>query len=203
MTIEKGAAWGRRVARPDDLLVVAGDRELVAAISAPDPRPVAVHAGDLHRTLGAPDPSGRSELAELPIDLLEVTLDDREPRRAVAHVLARSPWWRGSWWRGPVLAVMNAEFVGPYDVAPRGHPNDGRAESQLVDGGMRLRDRVTARARLRHGGHLPHPAIRTRSVREATWTFDRPMTVLVDGAAAGRSRSLAVRVLADAATVYA
>ena len=33
----------------------------------------------------------------------------------------------------------------------------------------------------RSGRTFPHPAIGSRSVREATFEFDRPMTLLVDG----------------------
>ena len=66
-------------------------------------------------------------MLELPIDLLEVATD-RGAAIACAHVLVRSSWSRGGWWHGPVIAVMNAQFLGDWDVAPRGHPNDGRVE---------------------------------------------------------------------------
>ncbi len=203
MTIEKGRPWGLEVARPPDLDVVGSDHALAAALCDPRGRPTATRAGDMHKTLGAPELGDRDTLLALPVDLLEVTLDDGAPRRAVAHVVARSPWWGGSWWRGPVLAVMNAEFIGDWDVAPRGHPNDGRAEAQLADAGLRLRDRWGARARLPLGAPVPHPGITTRSVRAASWSFPRPLAVFVDGRSVGRSRSVAIEVHADAATIYA
>jgi diacylglycerol kinase family enzyme len=98
---------------------------------------------------------------------------------------------------------MNAEFLGDWDVAPRGHPNDGRAEVVEVDASMRIRDRLAARGRLRAGAHLPHPDISTRSIRSASWTFERPMQVIVDGHGLGRAREITLRVVPDAATVYA
>lgn len=202
MTIEKGRPWGREVARPPDLVVLAGDHEVAVALQS-GATAVAVADGDLHRTIGAPSIGGRERVLALPVDLLEVTLDDGDVHPAVAHVVARSPWWRGSWWRGPVLAVMNAEFLGRWDVAPRGHPNDGRVEVQLADPALSVRERWSARSRLGHGGHIPHPSIATSSVRSGSWTFDRALDVAVDGRSVGRSRTVGVRVRPDAATVYA
>lgn len=208
MTISPGAPWGRSVARPVDLVTVPDDPSLAAALADRDGPPVSVAAGDLARTLGVasrgPTGEGRGMVHELPIDLLEVRLDDRhEPLTACAHVIARSPWTRGHWWRGPIVAVMNAEFVGEWDVAPRGHPNDGRAEVVEVDPAMSMRQRGAARRRLGSATHVPHPRIATRSVRSSRWTFPYPLVVLVDGRAVGRSGSLSVEVRPDAAIVYA
>ena len=141
---------------------------------------------------------------EYPIDLLEVRLDGaEEPIVACAHVVARSPWSSGHWLRGRILVVMNAEFIGDWDIAPRGHPNDGRVEVVDVDASMSARERLAARLRLPTGSHVPHPSITTRSVRTATWQFDRPLDVVVDGRRVGRASTMAIDVLADAAIVYA
>lgn len=204
MTIERGQPWGRSVPRPDDLVVVDDDHALAAALSAVDRShpPTSVRGGDLARTLGVV--SDRTTLNELPIDLLEVRLDGAtESHTACAHVIARSPWMRGGWWRGPVLAVMNAEFLGEFDVAPRGHPNDGRVETFEADASMSIRQRLAARRRLRNATHVPHPSVTTRSVRDATWTFQRSLEVFVDGRHVGRATTIAVTVVADAAVVYA
>lgn len=208
MTIKPGAPWGRQVAHPNDLLVVHSDHELAKALVQQSGPPIAVDAGDLARTLGVTSTDRRGSINEFPIDLLEVQLDplaDRpnEPLIACAHVIARSPWARGHWWSGPIVAVMNAEFIGDWDVAPRGHPNDGRAEVFEVDASMSLRDRLGAHRRLATGTHVPHPQITTRSVRTATWSFPRPLDVIVDGRPAGRASSLAITVQPDAAIMYA
>jgi diacylglycerol kinase family enzyme len=97
---------------------------------------------------------------------------------------------------------MNAEFVGPFDVSPRGHPADGRVEVIAVDDGLGLRARLQARRRLRTGTHLPHPAISTRSSRAGEWVFDRPMAVAVDGRRHRGVRTLRFEVLAAGAVVY-
>ena len=210
MTIRPGDEWGRLVARPDGLVSVANDREVVEALHRRPASPVEVASGDLARTLGvgaSPDASGgrvaRSMLNEMPIDLVEVSLDGGEPVVACAHVVARTPWYRGHWLRGPILAVMNAEFIGQWDVAPRGHPNDGRVEVVEVEPAMPLRHRVAARRRLRSATHLPHPDISTRSVRTHEWSFPQALDVIVDGRRVGRASSVSVRVVADAAVVYA
>ncbi len=209
MTIKPGEPWGRSVPRPSDLLVANSDADLAATLSQQHERPVAVAAGDLARTLGViaggSEPIGaRQTFHEYPIDLLEVRLDGaEEPLVACAHVVARSPWSRAQWLRGQILAVMNAEFIGGWDVAPRGHPNDGRAEVFDVDASMSVRDRFAARRRLLTGTHVPHPRIATRSVRTGSWTFERPLDVIVDGHVVGRASTLALAVVPDAAIVHA
>jgi hypothetical protein len=204
MTIRPGAPWGRELPRPAGLVVVDDDPAFVRAIGVSDGPPVAAGSGDLARTLGVTSLDHRSTLNEFPIDLLHVRLDDAlEPVVACAHVIARSPWSRGHWLHGPILAVMNAEFIGEWDVAPRGHPNDGRMEVFEVDASMSVRHRIAARRRLHSGTHVPHPHVNTRSLRRGTWSFARPLEVVVDGRRIGRASSLAIDVVPDAAIVYA
>lgn len=203
MTISKGEPWGRAVSRPNDLRIVAGDAAVVAALNDGSGRPVAPGTGDLHRTLGGRDAAGASELLELPIDLLAVTLDDGAARVACASVVARRPWYRGGAWFGDVVLVMNAEFLGDWHVASRGHPNDGRAESCEWGSGFGVRQRLAARRRMPTGSHVPHPQIETRSFRRREWAFGEPMVVIVDGVRARTSRSLVVEVRPDAALIHA
>lgn len=209
MTIKPGQAWGRPVPRPPDLVVVHSDAELARAISQERGLPIGVGGGDLARTLGVTSASAgtlatRPTVNEYLIDLLEVRIDGaEEPIVTCAHVVARSPWGSGHWLRGRILVVMNAEFIGEWDIAPRGHPNDGRVEVVDVDASMTARERLTARRRLPTGTHVPHPSITTRSVKTGSWQFERPLDVLADGRRVARASSLSIDVLADAATVYA
>jgi len=203
MTISKGADWGEPVERPPGLRVATNDHDLAVMLADGSARPTAVSGGDVHRTVGGRPLGRRDELLALPFDLLRVTLDDAQPVTAVAHVLARSPWRIGGWWRGDALAVMNAEFVGDFDVAPRGHPNDGRAETLRIGPDMGFRQRWEVRRRLPGARHLPHPAIVTRSIRSMTWDFDRPRVISADGRKLGIARRLIVDVEADAAVLHA
>jgi diacylglycerol kinase family enzyme len=131
----------------------------------------------------------------VPVDLGRAWLDDREVWFC-AHLLARR-----SWWRGRVLAVMNAQYLGSWDLSPNGHPNDGRLD--VVDAGaaLGLRDRLRARRRLPLGTHVPHPAIATRRVRALEERFDPPLRVWADGLYEGEVRRLRVECVADALTV--
>ncbi len=203
MTISKGADWGQPVERPLDLRIAASDLELAQMLDDGSGQPTAVSSGDMHRTVGSRPVGDRSELRALPVDLLRVSLDDGAPVVAVAHVLARSPWRAGGWWRGDALAVMNAEFVGNFDVAPRGHPNDGRVETFRAGPELSIRQRWEVRRRLPSARHLPHPLIAARPVRSMTWEFERRQAVRIDGRAAGTARQITVEVEADAAVLYA
>ena len=194
MTIRKGEPWGAEVARPTELLVVGSDRELAAEVARGSERPIGVAAGDVYAAVGSP--AARDPVYLLPMDALRVEADGRS-YLAVAHVLARR-----SWWRGRIVAVMNVGHRGTWNVAPRAHPNDGRMEVIEVAAAMTLRQRLQARARLEAGTHVPHPHIATRSVPEASWRFDRPMRVWVDGSPVGPVRDLRVAVDADAFAVH-
>ena len=194
MTIEKGRPWGVEVDRPADLLVVDSDAALAQALAAGTGRPVGPSAGDLHRSLGSPRP--RRRVQRLPVDLLMCRIDERTAV-AVAHVVMRTGWWRG-----PIVAAMNVDHVGNWNVAPRAHPNDGRVDVIEVASTMTVRERWQARGRLAAGTHVPHPAITTSAVRLRSWQFDREMTVWVDGVHSGTARTVTVEVVPDGGEVF-
>lgn len=200
MTIERGAAWGESGALPSGGVVVASDAEARAIIEprrrAGDPLPpLGLAGGDLCRTVGGRGDRDRlvSDAAtRLPADLGSVLLDGRQ-HWFVAHLVARR-----SWWRGRLVAVMNAQYLGPWDVAPRAHPGDGRFDVVDVAPSFGLRERWQAYRRLRHGTHVPHPGISVE--RAAAWqaTFDPPLRVWLDGTPMGEVRNMSVRVEPDA-----
>jgi diacylglycerol kinase family enzyme len=113
----------------------------------------------------------------------------------VAHLVARR-----SWWRGRIVAAMNAEFLGAWDVAPRAHPGDGLLDVLDVSAAMPLADRFRARRRLPGGGHLPHPAVAVQRRPAVQVDLDGPTPVWLDGEQVGRARRLSVRVEPDALT---
>jgi diacylglycerol kinase family enzyme len=128
-----------------------------------------------------------------PVDLGSVLIDGRQ-HWFVAHVVARR-----SWWRGRVVAVMNAQWLGTWDLGPKSHPNDGLLD--VSDGRLSFGDRLKARRRLTTGSHLPHPDIAVRRTSHEQFTFDPPLDIYVDGEKVARARTVSVRVEPDALEV--
>jgi diacylglycerol kinase family enzyme len=200
LTVRKGEAWGEPGALADDGVVVHSDAEARRAVEAArragePPPPLGLAGGDLCRTLGGRGDVERlrsSDALRAPVDLGAVLVDGRL-HWFVAHLVARR-----SWWRGPILAAMNAEFLGTWDVAPRAHPNDGVLDVIEVAADMSLADRVKARRRLPTGSHVPHPAIRQSRRPALQAIFDRPTAVWLDGERMGTASALSVRIEPDA-----
>jgi len=200
MTIEKGQPWGAPGTLPVDGLVVHSDAEARAVVErarrAGEPVPLlGLLGGDLCRTVGGVGDEARlrsDEAMQLPVDLGAVLIDGRL-HWFVAHLVARKRWWRGR-----VYVAMNAEFIGRWDVAPRGHPNDGRLDT--FDVTMSTGDRLKARRRLPTGTHVPHPQIKERRVSAAQVDVDG-LDVWLDGERVGPASTLSIRVEPDALTV--
>jgi diacylglycerol kinase family enzyme len=198
VTIRKGEPWGTPGALPRSGVLVHSDAEargfVTAARRANEPvPPLGLLGGDLCRTLGGTGDAERlrsAEAVQLPVDLGAVLIDGRL-HWFVAHLVARR-----SWWSGRVVAAMNAQYRGRWDVAPKSHPNDGRLD--LLDGDPPFGQRLLARRRLAQGTHVPHPAIEERRVTAIQLDFDRPTPVWLDGELVGRASTLSVRVEPDA-----
>lgn len=203
MTIERGRGWGRPGVLPSDAVVVHSDAEARAVVEAArrENRPVptlGLLGGDLCRTVGGRGDEARLHSADamrLPVDLASVLIDGRL-HWFVAHLVARR-----SWWWGEVFVAMNAEWIGPFDVAPRAHPGDGLLDT--LGGRPSFDDRIKARRRLRSGTHVPHPAIVQRRLRSTQCEFDRPLDIWLDGQRVARARTLSLRVEPDAITCVA
>ncbi len=202
MTIRKGEVWGEPSLMPADAVVVRTDAEARAVVTAarrarePVP-PLGLLGGDLCRTLGGSGDEARlrsDQAVRLPVDLGAVLVDGRL-HWFVAHLVVRSGWWRGR-----VVAVMNAQYLGRWDVAPKGHPNDGRLD--LLDGDLSVGQRWQARARLTAGTHVPHPGIEQRRVAAAQIDLARPTAVRLDGELIGPATTLSIRTEPDAITCY-
>ena len=206
MTIRRGEDWGRPGRPPADLVWYVDDAAAARAVHE-GTREIGLGGGDMARTLGVG--SGTRVGADVtesavsfPIDLIEVTSDDGRRAVALAHVVIRHRRWR--WWRGPIVAVMNAQFIERWDVAPRGHPNDGRFEVLEVDSAMSVRQRFLAGRRLPTGAHVPHPLVRIRSSAELTVPLPPSATVMVDGqpwldgSSSSSDHTLTIRAVPDA-----
>ena len=198
MTIRKGEPWGEPSPLPRHGVVVRSDRQareiVTAARRAGEPvPPLGLLGGDLCRTLGGTGDEDRlhsDQAMTLPVDLGAVLVDGRL-HWFVAHLVVKT-----SWWHGRVVVAMNAQYLGEWDVAPKSHPNDGRLD--ILDGDLPLGQRIQARARLKHGTHVPHPGIEVRRIAALQIDLARPMPVELDGEPIGSARHLAVRVEPDA-----
>ena len=198
MPIAKGQPWGAPGALPEGGVVVRSDAEARAVVErarrAGDAVPaLGLVGGDLCRTVGGRGDEARLGTAEavtLPFDLGSVLLDG-VPHWFVAHLVIRR-----SWWSGRVIAVMNAQWIGPWDVAPRSHPNDGLLD--VFDGDLSIDDRLKARRRLVTGTHVPHPGIGQQRVAAVQFELDRPTPVWLDGERVGSARTISARLEVDA-----
>jgi len=201
MTVRKGEPWGQPAVCPDNVRVVSTDRDVGGWIiwHRTRDRPIGdlgVTGGDLARTCGGTGHQ-RPCAARVTVDAMRVSLDGNDPTWGAAHVVARRAWLRGD-----LAMVMNAQFYGAYDVAPRSHPNDGKVDVLRVRAEMTWRERLQARQRARTGAHVPHPHLTMRSVAECDLQFDEPLVVWVDGVRRGTARRLQVTVEPDAYAIY-
>lgn len=201
MSIRRGRDWasngplaaGAPVLDSDAALRVHLEQARRAGV---EPGEVGLLSGDLCRTLGGPGRPERlrgEDAVRAPIDAVRAVLDGRE-HWFVAHLVAHRPWWAGQ-----AAVAMNAEWLGPWKLGPRAHPNDGLVDVTL--GALRWQERLEARRRARTGTHLPHPMLRTE--RSGTVRFELPVAtpVWLDGVAVGRVRRVELTVEADALLV--
>ncbi len=198
MPISKGEAWGEQGALPRHGVVVRSDIEALDIVTAarragePIP-PLGLLGGDLCRTLG-----GRATRHAFVPTGPSGCPSTWAPSSSMG---ASTGSWRTSsrahgWWRGRVVAAMNAEFIGDWDVAPRGHPNDGRLD--VFDADLPFDERLQVRARLKHGTHVPHPRIEERHQSAVQLEFERPTPVYLDGRRLEPAKKLSVRLEPDA-----
>lgn len=200
MTIRKGEAWGWPAPLPDDGVVVRSDAEARAVLEGARregrPYPVlGVLGGDLGRTVAAPGDEGRLRSAAattFPVDLGQVLVDGRL-HLFVAHVVARNRWWTRA------VVAMNAQWMGPWNLGPRAHPNDGLLDT--FDARIPLGDLAKVRRRLPTGTHLPHPGIAGRRAAAVSFELERPLPVWIDGERVDEGRLLSLRLEPDALRV--
>ena len=203
VTIRKGEQWGTIGPAPDDIRVVHSDAEVRALVIAAraagtELPPMALLGGDLMKTVGGTGDATRlqGDVPVLPIDVVRVESPGRDTTWCVAHLVARR-----SWWRDEIVAAMNAQHIGSWDVTPRGHPNDGRIDLVRVAASMSIRDRLQARRRLPQGTHVPHPDIEVRQVSSTTIELARATRIWIDGERWGSVTSITLTVEPDALLV--
>ena len=205
MTIRRGSDWGRLGTPPEDLPSARSDREIGVRLGD-GLTTIRLCGGDMFATLGGSTLESLTPSLELPIDVMQISFkhsrdSELNTRLASSHCVLRAINARGGWFRGSSVAVMNAQYLGKWDVAPRGHPNDGRVEVLEVDARMSVRQRMIARLRMKTGTHLPHPDISVKSVSEFTWSGSA-LTMWIDGAKIGVVQFVEIQVMKDFATLW-
>jgi len=205
MTIRRGGDWGRLGTPPEDIPSAKSDREIGERLGD-GLTTIRLCGGDMFATLGGSTSESLTPSLELPIDVMQISFkhsrdSELNTRLASSHCVLRAINARGGWFRGSAVAVMNAQYLGKWDVAPRGHPNDGRVEVLEVDTRMSVRQRIIARSRMQTGTHLPHPDISVKSVSEFVWS-DSVLTMWIDGAKIGLVQFVEIRVMKDFATLW-
>jgi hypothetical protein len=210
VTVRRGEPWGEPGPLAGDGVIARSDGEaadaLAAAMAAGAPFPeVGLLGGDLHRSLGAPDHdegdlrAGRG--LRVPMDVGEVLVE--RPDGVVSHHLFVAHFVAGPRrrWRARTVVAMNATFLGPADLGPRAHPNDGLLD--VTDGWLPRKDRRAADKRELTGTHLPHPSLAERRTAAYKVEADADMELWVDGRPIGSSRTFEVRCRPDAFVVVA
>lgn len=131
---------------------------------------------------------------EVTVDVGWLRFDDHDLEHAfVAHCIARTRMW------SQVVAVMNAEWLDDWDVAPKSHPGDGWLD--VTEARLSWPERQKVRDRLPTGTHLPHPDLKTSRVREAEFEFEPPRPLYLDRVPFSRVSRLEVRVEPASLTV--
>ncbi len=205
MTIRRGGDWGRRGTPPEDLPSAQSDHEIGEHLGD-GLTAIRLCGGDMFATLGGSTSGSLTATLELPIDVMQISYkrsrdSELKTRVASSHCVMRARNARGGWFWRNAVAVMNAQYLGKWDVAPRGHPNDGKVEILEVDARMSVRQRMIARSRIKTGTHLPHPAISVKSVSEFTWSGSA-LTMWIDGDKIGLVQFVEIQVMKDFATLW-
>jgi hypothetical protein len=201
VTIRKGEEWASHGALPDGGVVVRDDAEAHHVVNAARRGNLEVPAlgllgGDLCHTMGGVGDEGRLHTRYATVgmcDLGAVLLDGRV-HWFVASLVARGPWWRGR-----ALLIMNAAWLGPWNVAPKAHPGDGLLDA--VDIHVSPSQWLAVRRRLPQGDHVPHPGISVRRAAAMQVELPKATDVWLDGVPVGRVRHISARVEPDALTV--
>lgn len=192
--ITRGEQWGVQTRRTQADVMINGDREL--ASSSPDHRLI-VRDGDIAHCLGdPPTPDIGAICTEVAIDALRITITlhdgDTFTQIASSHVKI------GNWFRGRLICVTNAGFIGPKNVSPRAHPNDGFFDVMSLLPSMRLQQRFRARQKSILGTHTPHPMVETSRARTIEFSsLSHSESLLIDGRRVRSWSSIHIEIVAD------
>jgi hypothetical protein len=192
--IKRGEQWGVPTTCTTADILVNGDHGL--AMSSIDDRLI-VKGGDIAHCLGDPmQPAVGDSCLEVPIDAIRVSIT---LRNGITHTkIAASHVMIGGWLRGRLICLSNGGFIGPRNVSPRAHPNDGFVDVMSLDSSMDLRQRLRARHKSILGTHTPHPLVEAGRVRSIEFSsLSRTEALRIDGRRIRRWTSVQIEIVPD------
>jgi hypothetical protein len=199
MSIAKGSSWGVAQEFPAGAPIASSNRELRRLVLAGETI-IGLTGGELFRTVGGPSAPDRIVRNDpdnlpmhLPVDLIEVQLDETRSERFVTHLFGHDRLWR------TLVAAMNCDFWRRYQLGPRAHPGDGVIDVYSAD--LSPADLVKVVPRAKTGTHVPHPSISLLRSPAPDLTLTRRIQLEADDAPIGSAQHLQFEVLADAITI--
>ena len=200
MNIEKGRSWGSLSPLPPDGVIIKTNKELLEKVNnckrqGIDLPTFGLLGGDLWRTLGGRRAEERlygGEATTLDIDLGCALLDGKI-FWFCAHMFI------GSKLKGEKIFISNVAHYGKTNPAPKAHPGDGKFDMLEV----KLSPLQTFKAvkRVSAGTHIPHPGIKYKQVSSEQFSFEKKLSIEIDGKNIGKFSTVSIRIENEALRV--
>ena len=200
MNIEKGKSWGSLSPLPPEGVIIKTNKELLEKVNdckrqGIDLPTFGLLGGDLWRTLGGRRAEERlygGEATTLDIDLGCALLDGKI-FWFCAHMFI------GSKLKGEKIFISNVAHYGKMNPAPKAHPGDGKFDMLEV----KLSPFQTFKAvkRVSAGTHIPHPGIKYKQVSSEQFSFEKKLSIEIDGKNIGKFSTVSIRIENEALRV--
>ena len=200
MNIEKGRSWGSLSPLPPEGVIIKTNKELLEKVNdckrqGIDLPTFGLLGGDLWRTLGGRRAMERlygGEATTLDIDLGCALLDGKI-FWFCAHMFI------GSKLKGEKIFISNVAHYGKTNPAPKAHPGDGKFDMLEV----KLSPFQTFKAvkRVSAGTHIPHPGIKYKQVSSEQFSFEKKLSIEIDGKNIGKFSTVSIRIENEALRV--
>jgi len=200
MNIEKGRSWGSLSPLPPEGVIIKTNKELLEKVNdckrqGIDLPTFGLLGGDLWRTLGGRRAEERlygGEATTLDIDLGCALLDGKI-FWFCAHMFI------GSKLKGEKIFISDVAHYGKTNPAPKAHPGDGKFDMLEV----KLSPFQTFKAvkRVSAGTHIPHPGIKYKQVSSEQFSFEKKLSIEIDGKNIGKFSTVSIRIENEALRV--
>ena len=200
MNIEKGRSWGSLSPLPPEGVIIKTNKELLEKVNdckrqGIDLPTFGLLGGDLWRTLGGRRAEERlygGEATTLDIDLGCALLDGKI-FWFCAHMLI------GSKLKGEKIFISNVAHYGKTNPAPKAHPGDGKFD--MLEVKLSPLQTIKAVKRVSAGTHIPHPGIKYKQVSSEQFSFEKKLSIEIDGKNIGKFSTVSIRIENEALRV--